>query len=57
MKNIKKRTYTSPIVSQINIDNEISLVLVTGHPIEPFSQSNTRLPESFHQDPIQDSHV
>lgn len=50
MNNItEKRQYCIPEIIQIKLDNEISLILVSGDPNDPYS-SNT--PEFINNDPF-----
>jgi hypothetical protein len=50
----KKQMYDSPQLQRINLDNEISLILVSGNPGDPFTESNTTTPEYFNQQPVKD---
>jgi hypothetical protein len=54
MKTIeKKRTYTTPHIECVKLDNEISLVLVSNDPEEPTSSMETRFaPEYFNSNPF-----
>jgi hypothetical protein len=49
-QNIAKREYKSPVIKQIKLDNEISLVLESTPPFGPFELSNNA-PEYFNNDP------
>ena len=55
-KLIEKHKYTSPTIDCINLDNEISLILVSGNPGDPFGQNNNQnkimdAPEYFNTNP------
>ena len=50
----KKQQYDSPEIRRINLDNEISLILVSGNPGDPFSQSDIAMPEFFKTNPFSD---
>jgi hypothetical protein len=50
----KKQQYDSPQIRRINLDNEISLILVSNNPGDPFTESNTTAPEYFNQQPVKD---
>lgn len=47
----KKRTYNSPTIERIKLDNEISLVLQSA-PDDPEKYSSTSAPEYFNNDPF-----
>ncbi len=48
MNTIKnKNKYTSPAISCIALDNEISLILVSGDPEEPGASNQLKAPEYF----------
>ena len=53
--NIEKRTYNSPLITKIALDNEISLILTSGgdNPDEPGSPTgqNSNAPDYFNNDP------
>jgi hypothetical protein len=51
---MKKQQYDSPQIRRINLDNEISLILVSGNPGDPFTESNIAAPEYFNQQPVKD---
>ena len=46
----KKRMYSSPRIERIQLDNEISLVLVSGDPGDPNASIMT--PEYFNNNPL-----
>lgn len=46
----EKRIYCPPVCERIKLDNEISLVLVSGDPGDPLTQNLT--PEYFNNDPF-----
>lgn len=48
----KKITYKSPTVEHIIIDNEISLILVSGNPGEPVASEINKTPEYFNNNPL-----
>lgn len=45
-----KSPYVAPAIDQICIDNEISLILVSGNPGEPVA--NNTIPEYFNNEPF-----
>jgi hypothetical protein len=47
-----KIEYSSPTIERINLDNEISLILVSGSPGDPIGQSNSDPPEYFNTNPL-----
>jgi hypothetical protein len=47
-----KRTYYPPLIEQIELDNEISLVLESVPPAGPYESLN-KSPEYFNNDPFQ----
>lgn len=49
---LEKRIYCIPEIRQIKLDNEISLVLVSGDPEDPYT-SNT--PEYFNANQLKDN--
>ena len=52
--NIEKRTYNSPLITKIALDNEISLILTSGgdNPDEPgLTGQNSNAPDYFNNDP------
>lgn len=51
----KKQQYDSPQLQRINLDNEISLILVSGNPGDPLGQSKNSLPEFFKTNPVVDA--
>jgi hypothetical protein len=55
----KKRIYTSPRIERIELDNEISLVLVSGDPGDPSSgqdpNASLMAPEYFNNDPFKNN--
>lgn len=53
--NIEKRSYSSPQITKIALDNEISLVLTSGtdNPDEPnITGQNLNAPDYFNNDPF-----
>lgn len=48
---IEKRIYITPRIEQIKLDNEISLVLVSGNPGEP-GVTLSAAPDYFNPDPF-----
>jgi hypothetical protein len=50
-ENTPKRTYSSPIIEQIKLDNEISLALESTPPVFELSK-NSAAPEFFNNDPF-----
>lgn len=46
----KKQNYTTPIIERVTLDNEISLILVSGEPGEPGAMNE--LPTYFNSDPF-----
>lgn len=48
----KKRKYSFPDVMQIKLDKEISLVLVSGDPEDPYASN---VPEFLNSDPLKNS--
>jgi len=48
----EKRKYNFPDVLQIELDKEISLVLVSGDPEDPYSSN---VPEFINSDPMKNS--
>ncbi len=55
--NIEKRTYNSPLITKIALDNEISLILTSGgdNPDEPMTGQNSNAPDYFNNDPYKDN--
>ena len=57
----KKQQYNLPEIQRINLDNEISLILVSGNPGNPGGSNNINpenqhaVPEFFNQHPIMDA--
>ena len=55
-----KLKYSSPTIERINLDNEISLILVSGNPGNPGGSNNMNpanqfvAPEYFNQQPVKD---
>lgn len=50
---IQKRTYSTPQIERIQLDNEISLVLEsTSPPSAPGWGQNLQAPENFNNDPF-----
>ena len=53
------KTYTAPIIELIVLDNEISLVLVSGDPGDPSSgqdpNASLMAPEYFNNDPFKNN--
>jgi hypothetical protein len=49
----KKRIYNSPRIERIQLDNEISLVLVSGDPGDP--NASLKIPEYFNHDPFKNN--
>lgn len=54
--NCKKSPYQIPVIEQVNIDNEISLILVSGNPGNPSEQLN-KTPEFYNAKPVMDGLV
>jgi hypothetical protein len=52
-----KHLYNSPHIQRINLDNEISLILMSGNPGNPSPQSSTSMPEFFNNHPVKDVQV
>ena len=52
-----KIEYSSPTIERINLDNEISLILMSGNPGNPSPQSSTSMPEFFNNHPVKDVQV
>ena len=53
--NIEKRTYNSPLITKIELDNEISLALMSAdnNPEEPgVTGQNSNTPDYFNNDPF-----
>lgn len=52
--NIEKRIYNTPLLTKIELDNEISLVLLSGgdNPDEPTTGQNFKTPEYLKNDPF-----
>lgn len=50
----KKQQYDSPQIRRINLDNEISLILVSGNPGDPHAEQKQMAPEYFNQQPVKD---
>ena len=50
-QNKEKRIYRAPLIEQIKLDNEISLVLESAPPFGP-GESSLLLPEYFNPDPF-----
>jgi hypothetical protein len=52
----KKRTYSTPHLECVKLDNEISLVLISSDPEEPTSNSDVRFaPDYFNSNPFNKS--
>ena len=51
---MKKQQYDSPQIRRINLDNEISLILVSNNPGDPHTQLKQTVPEYFNQQPVKD---
>ena len=52
----EKPTYCTPQIERVKLDNEISLVLVSGNPGDPYgSVMNSASPEYFNINPIKDN--
>ena len=57
----EKRTYLIPEIHQVDLDKEISLILVSGNPGNPGGSNNINpenqhaVPEFFNQHPIMDA--
>ena len=49
-----KHQYISPQIERINLDNEISLILVSGSPGDPFKISKNSADEFFNSNPFVD---
>ena len=52
---LKKQQYDSPQIQRINLDNEISLILISGNPGDPHTQLKQMVPEFFNQHPVMDA--
>jgi hypothetical protein len=48
---IDKKSYLSPQIERVTLDNEISLILVSGDPGDPTSD-NLKVPEYFNNNPF-----
>lgn len=48
----EKRNYCIPEIMQIKLDNQISLILVSGDPEDPYLSST---PEYFNTDPLKNN--
>ncbi len=59
MKNNKEKTiYSTPEITRIKLDNEISLVLASGDtPPEPQDEANYKAPDYFNNDPFSEGLV
>ena len=55
-QNSNKREYNTPIISQIQLDNEISLALDSTPPTYE-TLNGTNVPEYFNNNPIRDTIV
>jgi hypothetical protein len=51
IQNIEKHKYTSPLIKQIQLDNEISLVLESTPPSGP-NEGYLKAPEYLNNDPF-----
>jgi hypothetical protein len=51
-KLLQKRTYSTPNIECVKLDNEISLALESTPPTGPFESNNTNAPEYFNNDPF-----
>ena len=49
---IKKQLYCTPQIERVKLDNEISLVLVSGDPNDPHASDNSSAPEYFNTNPL-----
>ena len=47
-----KRIYASPMITEIKLDNQISLQLTSNAPAGPGEGAQNRLPEYFNNDPF-----
>lgn len=52
---MKKQQYHSPQIRRINLDNEISLILISGNPGDPHTQLKQTAPEYFNEQPVKDN--
>jgi hypothetical protein len=50
-----KCPYNSPEIQRVHLDNEISLILASGDPGDPHTDSNKAVPEFFNQHPVRDA--
>ena len=50
-KKTEKRIYQTPHIERVLLDNEISLILMSGNPGDPGNFTSTT-PEYFHLDPF-----
>ena len=58
MKTInEKQKYINPQIERVNLDNEISLVLVSSDPEDPFVSVKSSVPEYLNNDPFKNSIV
>ena len=48
----EKTTYCTPQIERVKLDNEISLVLVSGDPNDPYGSANSVAPEYFNTNPL-----
>lgn len=53
----KKQIYFTPQIECVKLDNEISLVLVSVDPEDPYGLNNSTAPEYFNTNPIKVSVV
>jgi hypothetical protein len=51
----KKQIYCTPQIECVKLDNEISLVLVSVDPNDPYGSSNSETPEYFNNNPLKDN--
>ena len=51
----KKQLYSTPQIERVKLDNEISLVLVSGDPEDPYASDNSSAPEYFNSHPMKDN--
>ena len=51
---IEKRTYCSPVIEKIKLDNEISLVLASDDP-PTYENNHSKVPEFLKSDPFKEN--
>lgn len=51
----KKQLYCTPQIERVKLDNEISLVLVSGDPEDPYGSANSAAPDYFNTNPLKEN--